>query len=119
MVRRKDPASYDWASVTASREAWERFCRMVGLRFTAVATLRVRERGETIAEAVNAAIAEEAEDMRAKGAPEPLVTMFVRDYTEARAHQMELVSDYLELWRMGDEVPVTKTGRRKRKRVSS
>jgi len=108
----------DWSSVTASQEAWQRYCGAVGLKFIAVAVKRVREHGETIAEAVNATIAKTAEDMRRDGAPERLVSMFVEDYSAARAHQMRLVADWIEELRRIDELPGAKTGPRKRRRAA-
>lgn len=106
----------DWSRVTSSQEEWRQFCGRVGMRFMARATLRVQEHGESIAEAVNATIATEAEDMRQQGAPSGLVEQFVADYSAARAHQMALVSDMLEAHRRIEEIPVAKTGLRKKPR---
>lgn len=113
---RVDRPPTDWARITSSQEEWRQFCWRVGMRFVARAATRVRDEGQSIAEAVNATIAGEAAEMRSDGAPEGLVAQFVADYSEARAHQMALVSDMLEGWRKVDEIPVTKTGLRKKPR---
>lgn len=101
----------DWSRVTSSREEWEQFCGRVGMKFVAVAARRVTDRGESVAAAVNATIAETAEEMRRDGAPAELVDMFVADYSAARAHQMALVSDWLEHLGSLEEKPATRRRR--------
>ena len=107
-----DPAY--WSLLRSSPEEWQQFCWRVGMGFTARAGMRVIEEGVSIAEAVNAAIESEADDLRSIGAPASLVDAFIRDYTEARVHQMALVSDFVEMWRRVEAMPDDDTGRRKR-----
>ncbi len=109
-----DPAY--WSRLASSPEEWRQFCWRVGMRFTARASMRVIDGGASIAEAVNATIETEADDLRALGAPASLVDAFVRDYTEARPHQLALVSDFVDNYRRMEAMPVTKTGLRKRAR---
>ena len=116
---KRDPAKADpayWSLLASSAEEWQQFCTRMGMRFTAWAGMRVIEDGMSIAEAVNLTIETEAEQLRAMGAPASLVDAFVRDYTEARSHQMALVSDFVESMRRVEEIPLTKTGLRKKPR---
>lgn len=110
----KAPRESDWSRVTSSEAEWRAFCGAVGLRFLARAARRVTHDGESIAQAVNATIASEADDMRDKGAPPELVERFVLDYTRERAHQMTLVSDWVQSWRGISEGVGAKPSRRKR-----
>lgn len=115
----KPPREADWSRVSSSEVEWRAFCSRVGLRFLARAARRVTHDGRSIAEAVNDTIASEADDMLARGAPASLVARFVADYTDARAHQMALVGDWVENWRRIEEIPVTKTRLRKRPRAAA
>lgn len=109
---RPDPGY--WSRLASSPQEWQQFCWRVGMRFTARAGMRVIEDGASIAEAVNATIGSEADDLRGLGAPAGLVDAFVRDYSQARAHQMALVSDFVDNWRSIEAMPDDDTGRGKR-----
>lgn len=103
---------FDWHLVTSSPEGWQRFCGLTGLKVIALATRRVRTRGESIAEATNLAIEEIAEDLCQHDPPPGVVEAFLRDYRADRANQMAMVADSLR----DAEAPPP---RRKRKRLSS